>query len=66
MSDNFKFIVAMGAMGAFGLFCWAWAEQDGTHAARPCTAYPPNSWSPEVYVRALLDTENKRLFAYIN
>lgn len=52
--------------GKHSSFCWAWAEQDGKKAVRPCTAYPPTSWSPDVYVRGLLDHENKRLFVHID
>lgn len=46
--------------------CWAYAEQNGKQAVRPCTAYPPTQWTPEVYVRGLLDKENKRLFVTID
>lgn len=52
--------------GKHSSFCWAYAEQNGKKAVRACTAYPPTSWSPDVYVRGLLDHENKRLFVHID
>lgn len=52
-----------GPPARFRTLCWAYAEQDGRSAARPCQAYPPTSWSPKVLVRALLDDDLRRVVA---
>ena len=47
-------------------FCWAYAEQEGEMAVRPCKAYPPTSFRPPIYVQATLDVDLRQLHVRID